>query len=796
MNLGNDSEIKFENKDEPVYIRNLEKILVEEKLSDNTRDTLKIAIRKFKQSVEFLKRRTAELVENEQKFKAFAQLGHWEWDLLTNKIELSEEAQKIYQLNKRRVDLSIVMDMIHSEDKTKVQEAIDRTIKYYETVPVECRIITPKGIEKWLRADEHAIIGESGDVEKVFGYIMDITDRKNAEIQLQENEEKYRLLIENLGEGIGIVDTEENFLFCNHVTDEIFGVLQGKLVNRNLAEFVNQETLQFIKDQTKMRQNGKKTTYEIEIIRPSGETRQIVVTGTPQFDKEGYLTGTFGVIVDITEKKQIENALLESEERLRSFMDSATDAFVLLDPKFKVIEVNKTALDTIGLEKPDVLNNYYGNFIPDFEESEPFLNYMEVLRSGNPIIMDEYIPHSKFGEKYYNVKIFRVGDGLGIIATDITEHKQADQALQKSEENLRQIIKNMPVMLDAFDENNRILVWNRESERVTGYTEKEMIEDPNPLSKLYPDPVFFSKLMKEWVERGDSFYNWEIDVTHKDGTKRTVSWSNISKHFPIPGWRSWAVGVDITDRKMMEEELLEKRKLAALGQMAAGLAHELNTPLANINLTTDYLLNLVNNGETRFKDSVLVVNELNDIKQQANFCVQIVKDLLLFSRKIDIFATSFNAKSFFSEIISSPTIGTSIKEKNIAIVLEIHEDVIMVGDQVLLSQCFQNIISNSFDAFSSFHENPAIIISLEEQEKNIEVCVKDNGEGIKEEHITKVFEPFFTTKKVGHGTGLGLSIARGIVERHNGQISVISTRGEGTEVKITIPKEINKLLEK
>ncbi len=790
MNLGNGSEL--ENRNESVYIRNLEKILVEEELSDTTRDTIQIAIRNFKQSVEFLKRRNAELVESEQKFKAFAQLGHWEWNLITNKMELSEEAQKIYQLNKNSVKLSVVMDMIHSEDKTKVQEAIDRTMKYHETVPVECRIITPQGDEKWLRADEHTIIGESGQIEKVFGYIMDITERKNAEIHLRENEEKYRLLIENLGEGIGIVDTDENFLYCNQVTDEIFGVPQGGLENRNLAEFVNPETLHFIKDQTQIKQTGKKSNYEIQIFRPNGEKRQIKVTATPQFDTKAVFTGTFGVISDVTEQRQIENALQESGERLRKFMDSATDAFALLDSELNIVEVNQIALNMIGLERQEVINKYYGDLIPDFEGSEIFFNYMKVLQTGNPRIIEDHFPHhSRFGEKYYNMRIFRVGEGLGVIATDITEHKRADQALQKSEENLRQIIKNMPVMLDAFDENNGILVWNRESERVTGYTEKEMIEDPNPLSKLYPDPIFFSKVMKEWTEKGDSFYNWEIDVTHKDGTKRTVSWSNISKHFPIPGWKSWAVGVDITERRMMEEELLEKRKLVALGQMAAGLAHELNTPLTNINLTTDYLLNLVNKSESKFKDSLLVVNELNDIKQQANFCVQIVKDLLLFSRKIDISATSFTAKSFLSEIISSPTIGASIKEKKIEVEFEILEDVIIVGDQVLLSQCFQNIINNSIDALGLIHDNPKIIISLEEQEKSIEVCVRDNGEGIKEENITKVFEPFFTTKKVGEGTGLGLSIVRGIIEKHNGQITVNSTLGEGTEVKVTLPKEIN-----
>ena len=786
MNLDGDSEIMFENLDEQVYIRNLEKILVEEELSEQTKNTLQDSIGKFKQSIEDLRRRNSELKENEQKFKAFAQMGHWEWNLLTRKMELSEEAQKIYQLDHNIIDLSDVMDIIHPEDKIKVQEAIDRTIEYHETIPMECRIITPKGVEKWLRADEYAIIGESGDVEKVFGYIMDITERKTAEIQLRENEEKYRLLIENLGEGIGIVDVEENFIFCNQVAEEIFGVPQGKLVNRNLEEFVNQETLQFIKDQTELRKIGKKSNYEIIIIRPSGEERQIIVTATPQFNKKGDFIGSFGVIVDVTEHKQIENALFESEERLRSFMDSATDAFLLLDSEFKVIEVNKTALNTIGLERQDVINKYYGNFIPDFEESEAFFNYRKVLKTGNPIIMDDYIPHSKFGEVYYNVKIFRVGEGLGIIATNITEKKMVENELRRSQEKYRRLIDNLSDTVAELDSEANFVYVSPQSFEIFGFYPEEVIGE-NALEYIHPSDREIAEEVIAKILNNRKLVDFEYRIKHKKGYYVPIS-TSIRVVEEDEELKIFSILRDFTEHKRMEEELFEKRKLAALGQMAAGLAHEINTPLANINLTTEYLLSLLDKGKPKFKHHLLVIDELNDIKQQANFCVQIVKDLLLFSRKIDIVATSFSAKSFFSEIISFPTIGTSIKEKNIDVVLDIHSEMIIFGDKVLLSQCFQNIINNSIDAFSSLQVNPNIQISLKEHKKFIEAYIKDNGEGIREEDLTKIFEPFFTTKKVGQGTGLGLSIARGIIEKHNGKIIVNSTLGEGTEVKVILPK--------
>ena len=186
--------------------------------------------------------------------------------------------------------------------------------------------------------------------------------------------------------------------------------------------------------------------------------------------KEDDSIGNLEIFDEIDHVRELEKALLESEERLRSFMDFATEAFVLLDSKLHVIEANRIALNTVGLERKDAINKYYGDIVPSFEESKTRVNYLRVLKSGNSIIMTDYVPHPEYGSRKYDVKIFKVGDGIGVIATDITEFKLVEQALKSNEENLRQVIQNMPVMLDAFDENDHIIVWNRECERVTGYT--------------------------------------------------------------------------------------------------------------------------------------------------------------------------------------------------------------------------------------------------------------------------------------------------------------------------------------
>jgi len=155
---------------------------------------------------------------------------------------------------------------------------------------------------------------------------------------------------------------------------------------------------------------------------------------------------------------------------------------------------------------------------------------------------------------------------------EITAREQMMEALQKSEERLRLIIQNMPVMLDAFDADDNIVFWNRECEQVTGYSAEEIISHPNALELLYPDAAYFDHIMAEWEERGNIFRDWELKLTSKDGSLKTVAWSTISEQIPIPGWATWSIGVDVTDREQAEQALRVKDAAMESAIMAIALA--------------------------------------------------------------------------------------------------------------------------------------------------------------------------------------------------------------------------------
>ena len=140
------------------------------------------------------------------------------------------------------------------------------------------------------------------------------------------------------------------------------------------------------------------------------------------------------------------------------------------------------------------------------------------------------------------------------------ERKRTEEALRGREENLRLVIQNMPVMMDAFDKDGLIIVWNRECERVTGYRANEIVGNPKALELLYPDDNYRQQMMTKWAKRGNNYYNWEWDITCKDGTTKTIAWSNISDRFPISGWATWGIGIDITRRKKALEGLQKRER--------------------------------------------------------------------------------------------------------------------------------------------------------------------------------------------------------------------------------------------
>lgn len=246
------------------------------------------------------------------------------------------------------------------------------------------------------------------------------------------------------------------------------------------------------------------------------------------------------------ERHRLQLSLKTSENRLQTIVKNTLDGIVITDTAGVVQFVNPAA-EALFEGNPDCLSD--GGF-----------PYTLIPGTSSEILVKADDPYPVIAEMRVAAIVWEGRHAYLASLRDITARKQAEENIRHSEERLRRIIEAMPVMLDAFDENRLIVAWNGECERMTGFSADEIINNPKAMELLYPDRSYREKMITEWAERGSDFYGWEWDIRCKNGETRTVAWSNISDRFSIPGWDSWAVGVDITARKLTEKALMESQR--------------------------------------------------------------------------------------------------------------------------------------------------------------------------------------------------------------------------------------------
>jgi len=264
----------------------------------------------------------------------------------------------------------------------------------------------------------------------------DITLQKKTALALKESEEKYRMLVENQEEGISILSGDEIFMFANPAAEKIFGVSNGGLVNRSLAQFVSSKELERVRKQTEKRLSGEKSSYELEILCAKGAAKTLLVSAAPYLDKDGDYKGSFGIFRDITTLKIVERALQDSENRYRTLAE-ITDEGIVIHQDGKIVDVNPSLLKMVNMSEEEIKKKSIFEFVhPDYLDfvkakiEEGFTGFyeIEVINSeGNTIPVEIKVKNLK--NKNENLRVFSVHD--------ITERKINEQKLIKSEQKLR-----------------------------------------------------------------------------------------------------------------------------------------------------------------------------------------------------------------------------------------------------------------------------------------------------------------------------------------------------------------------
>lgn len=386
--------------------------------------------------------------------------------------------------------------------------------------------------------------------------------------------------------------------------------------------------------------------------------------------------------------------------------------------------------------------------------------------------------------------VLQITAALGMVLTYFQRNRQE---LHQSQERLHMLVTQMPVMIDAFDTDGQIVFWNQECERVTGYSAAEVCFNPEAINWLYPDPAYRQEMMSRWQERGNFYRDWEWELTGKDGRVRTIAWSNISEQFPIPGWATWGIGVDVTERKQAELALRQTQKMESLGILAGGIAHDFNNLLTVIMAQTSLTLR-------RLDAQHPLRPNLEQSLAASTRAADLIRHMLAFSGKGRFEVRPLNLNDLV--MVNLPLFRAGLP-KQVDIQADLDESLPSVeGDAGQLQQVVMNLILNGAQAIG---ERPGVVqvatagqqitadAALERDYLKqtlspghyVSLTVTDNGQGMDEETRNRIFEPFFSTKKSGHG--LGLSAVLGIVQGHKGGIFVQSQVGMGTTFRVLLP---------
>ncbi|NJN15511.1 MAG: response regulator [Oscillochloris sp.] len=364
------------------------------------------------------------------------------------------------------------------------------------------------------------------------------------------------------------------------------------------------------------------------------------------------------------------------------------------------------------------------------------------------------------------------------------ENARLYEAARVSERRYRDLFTNASDLILMLDRDLRITNSNKVAQRIVGYSVEELI-GRHLWTLCAPDSWQNAEPQLQELLAGHPIPTFELELIRRDQEPVYLEVAAQVMHNGNGASGVYLIARDLTERRRLEEQLIQSEKLSAIGQLVAGVAHELNNPLTSVSGYAQLLL----------RDSLLSEESRQDVEQihtQAERAARIVRNLLIFAREHKPERTAVAVNEVLRSTLALQSY--QLRVDNIGVVLDLDEHLpLTTADPHQLQQVFLNLITNARQAMVGQSKRGTLTIRTlveptgDEGEPQIQITVADSGIGIPERDLAKIFNPFFTTKPIGQGTGLGLSICFGIIQEHGGRIWAESQIGVGTRVSVTMP---------
>jgi PAS domain S-box-containing protein len=609
--------------------------------------------------------------------------------------------------------------------------------------------------------------------------IRDITERKQAEEKLRISEKRYRQLLENLQEGVWVIDKDACTTFVNRPMAEMLGYTQNEMLGKHLFSFMDERGVEIANLNLERRKQGIKEQHEFEFIRKNGKRLYAILETSPIVDDDGNYIGALAGVLDITERKQTEEALKENEEKFRSLVESTSDWIWEINLNGVYTYASPKVKELLGYEPEEVIGKTPFDLMPAEEANRVANTFKDIVAASKPIEGLENTCRHKNGHLVVlETSGVPVLDSKGQlrgyrgIDRDITERKQAEE-----ESNFRaQLLDAATDSIFVHDFDGNIIYANEVAYKSRGYTKEEFMK-MNIRELAVPEyAVVIEPKLSNFLEAGKAVF--EFAHFRKD---KSIMPMEIQSQIIEPGGRKLVLGIarDISERKKMQDSLIITDRLAALGNMAGGFAHELNNPLTSVIGYAQLLLDRKDLPED-------VRRDLTGIYEEAQRASEVIKEFMAFALKQPQPKQLFDINDLIKDVLKLRKYAQ--RNNNIIVKTNFDPDLPLVTvGPVRMRQVFMDIITNAEYFMFEAHEKGTLTITTEKAGEVVRASFTDDGPGIPPENLGQIFNPFFTTKEVGQGIGLGLSICHGIVIEHGGKIYVESELDKGSTFVVELP---------
>jgi PAS domain S-box-containing protein len=690
----------------------------------------------------------------------------------------------------------------------------------------EVSVPGPDGL-RYLSLAVRPVLNPSGGTEGIICTGSDVSSLFHARSEIQAQAAFLQGLLDTMPHFITAKDLEGRFTCCNLAAARFLRLDPEDILGKTAHEVLPPEVADELGDfESQLLTTGGRVVHEVRVAGPDGQLRDILYTKGLYYDPDGAPAGFVGVGFDVTERKQTERCLRESEERMRAIAAAAMDAVIMMDERGNISFWNGAAATMFGYPADEALGKPVHELLapPRFhaaasEGLEQFyrtgtgaavgkvFEIQALRRSGEEFTVELSVAPVRIGQNWHAVGILR----------DITER----QAAEEQRRLLAEVVQQSEAGVLIVDPMGRPMYANAAFERMRGLPAGECWSGTAALSIL-PDASLTEAI--EHIMSGGDFWRAVVSAERADGGRYRAE----VHAFPVrqPSGELGAIVCtqrDVSKEEALEVQLRQAQKLTAIGQLAAGIAHEINTPIQYVADNARFLqssfsrmLGLLHSFEDLAKvteQRVLTGDEIaalraeiervnvpflaREIPQAAQEALEGLDQVAKIVRAMKEFShpggSEMQPTDINAAVSATLTVSRNVWKYVAELESDLAEDLPTVdcqpGD---INQIVLNLVVNAAQAVeervgAGTGEKGTITVRTSATTECVIVTVTDNGCGIPEEIRDRIFEPFFTTKEVGKGTGQGLWIAHSLTEKHGGTLTFVSDPGKGTTFTLALP---------